>query len=87
MKQYSYSKSREILSSILTQVCADHEPVRITRRAGDNVIVISEQDYEGLVETAYLLRSPRNAERLLAAKAQDPAAAKDWDTVLKELGL
>ena len=86
MKQYSYTKSREILSSILTQVCADHEPVRITRRTGDNVIVIAEDDYGSLLETAYLLRSPRNAKRLLAAKARSAATAKDRDTVIKELG-
>ena len=87
MKQYSYSKSREILSSILNEVCADHEPVRITRRTGDNVIVMAEDDYGSLLETAYLLRSPKNAERLLAAKARGEHTTKDWDTVIKELGL
>ncbi len=85
MKQYTYTKTRENLRSILNQVCADHEPVRVTRRRGDNVIMISEEDYGSLVETAYLLRSPRNAERLQAAKARNAATAKDLEMVLSEL--
>ena len=85
MKQYTYTKTREMLKSIISQVCADHEPVRVTRRRGDNVIVISEEDYGALLETAYLLRSPINAERLLAGKARSAATAKDLETVLKEL--
>ncbi len=87
MKQYTYTKTRENLRSILNLVCADHEPVRVTRRRGDNVIVISEEDYDALLETAYLLSSPRNAERLLTAKAQDAATAKNLDAVLEELDL
>ena len=87
MKQYTYTKTRENLRSILNLVCADHEPVRITRRKGDNVIVISEEDYGAMVETAYLLSSPRNAERLLTAKARSAETAKDLETVLKELDL
>ncbi len=55
MKQYTYTKTRENLRSIISQVCADHEPIRITRRKGDNVIVISEEDYGALVETYAVL--------------------------------
>ena len=87
MKQYTYTKTRENLKSIISQVCADHEPIRMTRRKGDNVIVISEEDYGAMVETAYLLSSPRNAERLLTAKAQGAATAKNLDAVLEELDL
>ena len=87
MKQYTYTKIRENLRSIISQVCADHEPVRVTRRRGDNIIVISEEDYDALLETAYLLSSPRNAERLLTAKAQGAATAKNLDAVLEELDL
>ena len=87
MKQYTYTKTRENLRSILNLVCADHEPVRVTRRRGDNVIVISEEDYGALLETAYLLSSPRNAERLLTAKAQGAETAKNLDAVLEELDL
>ncbi|MGC9393665.1 MAG: type II toxin-antitoxin system Phd/YefM family antitoxin [Anaerolineae bacterium] len=49
----------------LDQVCDDHAPVIITRRNKCAMVMMSLEDYQALEETAYLLRSPENAKRLL----------------------
>jgi len=49
----------------MDQVCEDHDPVIITRNRDQAVVLISLEDYESLQESAYLLRSPANARRLL----------------------
>lgn len=61
----------------------------ITRRSGENVVVLSEEDYSSLEETAYLLRSPANARQLLEAVARDRAGAqgRPLEDVLTELDL
>lgn len=63
------SEARKRLSPLIEQVNEDREPVEITSRRGDAVLV-SKADYEALVETAYLLRSPANAGHLLESLAQ-----------------
>jgi antitoxin YefM len=63
----SYSALRANLKKALDDVCADHEPLRVERKNGDPVVVIAEADFAALEETAYLLRSPENARRLLNA--------------------
>ena len=71
MKTASYSEVRRNLASVIDAVNADHEPVLVTRDRGKPaVILISVEDYAALEETQYLLRSPRNAERLLSAVAE-----------------
>ena len=49
---------------------ADHAPIIVTRKASSSVVMMSLDDYEALEETAYLLRSPKNARRLLEAIAE-----------------
>ena len=68
MKEYSYSECRQNLKTVISEATENHEVVRVTNRRGRPVVIIDEQDYNSLLETAYLLRSPKNAERLLAAK-------------------
>ena len=63
----TYSALRSKLKQELDAVCADHEPLRVERKNGEAVIVVSEADFAALEETAYLLRSPQNARRLLDA--------------------
>ncbi len=63
----TYSKARQNLSKLLDAVTKDQETVVIRRRRGESVIMMSEQDATSLFETAHLLRSPRNAKRLLGA--------------------
>ena len=65
MKSKTYTEAREKLSEIIEKVCDDHDPYIITKRRDKAVVVMSLEDYESLAETAYLLRSPRNARRLL----------------------
>jgi len=49
----------------MQKVCEDHAPVIITRKNTQAVVMMSLEDYEALNETAYLMRSPRNARRLI----------------------
>lgn len=63
----SYSRARAKLASLMDQVVQDAEEVRITRRGKPDVVLISAAELEGLRETAYLLRPPANAEKLLSA--------------------
>ena len=54
----------------MQQVCDDCEPVIITRKRDQAVVMMSLDDYESLQETVYLLRSPSNARRLRESIAQ-----------------
>ena len=83
--EVSYSEMRKSLKSYLAQVCMDHKPVLVTQRNGENVIVLSEDDYLSLEETAYLSRSPKNLERLL--ESLNRKEGKTLDEVHKELGI
>ena len=67
MKAMTYTAVRESLASTMDRVCEDHAPVIITRNRHQAVVMMSLDDYESLQETAYLLRSPANARRLLDA--------------------
>ncbi len=68
MKTASYSELRKNLSSMLDSVEHDHAPIVITRDRGKPAaILMSLEDFTSWEETIYLLRSPRNAERLLEA--------------------
>jgi len=65
MRSTSYSDLRKNLAATLDSVTVDHEPVLITRERGKPAAVLmSLEDFASYEETAYLLRSPRNAERL-----------------------
>ena len=64
MNAINYSDLRQNLKSVMDQIISDHEPVIITRRNGDNVVMVSYEDYAAIEETAYLLKSPKNAKRL-----------------------
>ena len=70
MKTLTYTEAREKLAKAMDRVCEDHEPLIITRRRDQAVVMMSLADYEALEETAYLLRSPRNARRLREAVDQ-----------------
>ena len=70
--EVSYTQARAQLAALLRQATVDRETVIIQRRGGDDVAMISAAELRGLLETAQLLRSPKNADRLLATlgKAQ-----------------
>ena len=67
MRTMSYSESRAHYAETLDSVVNDREEVVITRSGRAPVVMVSLDDYESLKETAYLLRSPENARRLLAS--------------------
>jgi len=67
MKTMSYTESRARYAEVLDSVVNDREEVVITRAGHDPVVIVSLADFESLRETAYLLRSPANARRLLDA--------------------
>jgi antitoxin YefM len=67
MTAMTYTAARETLASTMDRVCQDHDPVIITRNRDQAVVMLSLEDYESLQETAYLLRSPANAKRLMDA--------------------
>jgi antitoxin YefM len=66
----TYSKARQNLAKLLDEVTKNQETVVIRRRRGESVVMMSEKEATGLLETAHLLRSPRNAVRLLKAYAR-----------------
>lgn len=70
MDAISYTAARANLAKTMDQVCEDHAPVIITRSRSESVVMISLADYESLQETAYLLRAPKNARRLLESVAE-----------------
>lgn len=61
----SYSEARQNLSATMLQTVEDRAPVLITRQNGESCVLMSLEEYNSLEETAYLLRSPKNARRLI----------------------
>ena len=70
MDSITYTNVRANLASAMDCVCNDHEALIITRNGEHSVVMLSLEDYKALEETAYLLRTPENARRILAATAQ-----------------
>jgi antitoxin YefM len=86
----SYSHARDHLAELWNQVEDSREAAVISRRGHEDMALIPADELAGLRETAYLLRSPRNAARLLAALTRarrSQTAAKELATLRKELGL
>ncbi len=67
MKTMSYTESRAHYAEVLDSVINDREEIVITRAGHESVVLMSLADFESLRETAYLMRSPANARRLLDA--------------------
>ena len=65
MKTLSYTESRANYAQVLDDVVNNREETIITRAGHEPVVIVSLADYESLRETAYLMRSPANARRLL----------------------
>ena len=70
MDAISYTAARANLSKTMEKVCNDHTPIIITRKREAAVAMLSLDDYQALEETAYLLRAPANARRLLESIAE-----------------
>ena len=70
MEAITYSAARQNMASTMDAVCDDHAPIIITRKNKRSVVMLSLEEYNSLAETAYLLRSPKNAVRVLEAIAE-----------------
>lgn len=67
MTETTYATLRQTLASVLDRVANDREVVIISRKGEKKVAMIPADELSGLLETAHLLRSPRNTQRLLTA--------------------
>lgn len=70
MDAITYTAARQNLAKTMEKVCKDRDPVIVTRKSSESVVIMSLGDYEALEETAYLLRSPKNTRRLMESIAQ-----------------
>lgn len=80
----SYTEAREKLAELWDRVTEDRDPIRLTRRGSPPVMLVAADDYQSLLETAHLLRSPANAARLLSA-LQRALGDEDTPKTLAEL--
>lgn len=88
--QTTYSNARENLASLLEQVAVNREIVIINRRGFEDVAMVTASELSSLLETVHLLRSPKNAERLLKALRRAQAKSvkpKPLAKLRKESGL
>ena len=65
MNALTYTHTRQHLADVMRKVNEDHAPVVVTSQRGKPVVIMSLDDYQSLEETAYLLRNPKGAQRLL----------------------
>jgi antitoxin YefM len=90
MTETSYTHLRQSLASVLDRVANDREIVIVRRKGDKKVALIPADELAGLLETAYLLRSPKNAQRLLAALRRATARKgkpEPLDQFRREMGL
>lgn len=88
--QTTYDRARANLAALCDEVTANREVAIIRRRGAEDVALIAAEELGGLLETAHLLRSPANAERLLTAMARAQRReipAQSLDDLRKEIGL
>lgn len=65
MQTITYSEARDNLKGLMDKAAADRAPILITRQRGENVVIISAEEWAGMEETLHLLASPANAKHLL----------------------
>jgi len=88
--EFTYTNAREQFATLLDRVTNDREIVIIKRRDCEDVAMISADELASLTETAYLLRSPQNAERILTALARalkNEGEPQNIDDLRREVGL
>ena len=65
MQTVSYTEARDNLKRVMDKAASDRAPILITRQRGENVVMISAEEWAGMEETLHLMASPANAKRLL----------------------
>jgi antitoxin YefM len=86
----TYSSARQRLAELMDRVTGDREIVIINRRGHEDVAMIAAAELSSLLETAYLLRSPKNARRLLESLQESldhPGPGESLDDLGRELGV
>jgi len=89
MVETTYTSLRQNLASVMDRVVNDREVVIIRRKGDQRVAMIPADELSGLLETAHLLRSPKNAERLLSAlkrAKRGKGRPESLDKLRQELG-
>ena len=82
MDVLSYSDTRARLKEVMDRVVADREPVLVTRKRGEAVVMVSLADWNAMEETLHLTSSPANASRLAAAIEQlDAGGGSEHDLI------
>ena len=81
MSHVSYTEFRQRLADYMDEVWDSRAPLRVTRQNARTVVMLSEAEYESMVETLHLLRSPTNAARLLRS-IKNAAAGKMTEKTL-----
>lgn len=84
MHTISYSAFRAHLAGTLDKVNEDHNPITITRQNGKPAVVMSLEDFHSYEETAYLMASPKNAERLNQAISEVEAGNVESHELIEE---
>ncbi len=87
MVQVSYTDLRQNLSRYINEAVESRAPILVTRQGGKgNVVILSEEEFEGWQETVHLLKSPANAKRLLRSiRSADGGATKERDLVVAKV--
>ena len=70
MQTVSYTEARDNLKKVMDKAASDRAPILITRQRGENVVMISAEEWAGMEETLHLMASPANARRLLESIAE-----------------
>lgn len=86
----TYTQARANLAKLLDEVSLNKEVVIINRKNAENVALVSESELSGILETAHLLRSPKNAQRLLKALLEvqnEKNTPQSLEDLKKEFGL
>ncbi len=90
MKQTTYTNARANFAALCRHAAEEREPVIINRRGGEDVVLISADELKGLLETAHLLRSPKNAKRLFDAiyrAKNNTEEPRSIESLREELGI
>ena len=82
MSHVSYTELRSKLATYMDEVCNSRAPLVVTRQNAKSVVMIAEDEYEAMMETLHLLRSPANAARLLRSiEEADAGSLEEHDLV------
>jgi antitoxin YefM len=86
----TYTHARANLAALCDKVATSREPIIIRRRGAEDVALVDAAELRGLTETAHLLRSPKNAQRLIAALVRarnSDLPTETLETLRREMGL